>query len=261
MPAVLSDMQIHEISLVGQGADPDAHVVLVKSLDVVTPEEKAPMADLNPDLAEILKDVEGADALSDDIVAALNSFAERPAETPVVAEVTKETEEPVVVEPEVVVVETPAEVVVTEEPVAKSAEMVSMQKRLEDMETELAKARANEEIRVLVAKVKTEVPAVVVDAENLASIMYRIGKGVSDQADADAVLEVLKSASTAVREAGTFNEVGSSRTEADDSSPLGKILADIQRENPELSKQQAVAKAMSTPAGMRAYEEAATAAR
>lgn len=208
------------------------------------------MAELNPDIAKILEGVEGADALSPAIIEALNSYAP----TGGVAEADEAATAASATSEDLMTISTPEAIVKDEAGDEDGAEDV--RKELEDIRTELAKERATRETAELVQKVKTELPALVVDAEDVASVMFRIKKGQTTVADFDTVMGILKAASTAVREAGTFDERGTARAENDESSPIGKIVADIMRANPSLTKQQAVSKALETDEGRKLYLEA-----
>ncbi len=102
MTSILRNIHIDEVSLVYQGADPYAHIVMAKSagakpaVAITAPTSKgAHMSDLNKQLAKALDGVAGAGDLSSEIVNALNIAF--PTETPEVdpkADVTPPTETP-----------------------------------------------------------------------------------------------------------------------------------------------------------------------
>jgi hypothetical protein len=268
----LTDPQWDEVSVVKQGADPDARIVLIKSHK---PEETADMSapTLSTKLAKALEGVEGgAEALSDEMIEALNAAveaeteeeeaptAESTEEAPKAEEKSEEDETPAE-EPSPPAAELPAaEAAPAPEPVevGKTAEFVEVEKRLRAAEEKLATAERDAEIRTLTDEVSKSASGVAVEASELAQIVYRIRKGFSTPEDADKVVELIGTASAAVAEAGAFTESGSALGE-DDSDPLGKIvskmLADAEAAGAPITRPAAVSKALETEAGRAAYAE------
>lgn len=246
---MLTELVIDEVSLVRRGADQDAHVVLHKSADPRRSEETPPMTiDLTPAVAKALEGIDTS-GLSPEIVAALNATFATP-EAPAAAESTIETEAAPTGGGDVTTAEaTAGETSPEGEPVVKTAEQVALEKRLADAEGRIAEMTKAAEIGALVQKAKVELPALSIDAEEVATVMYRIGK-----ADADVVFKILKAASDAVAEAGTFTEAGSNLGR-DDATEFGKIVSKVMADQPSLTRPQAVAKALETAEGRAAYAQ------
>lgn len=244
MAHVLTDLAIDEVSLVRRGADQDAHVVLYKTAALAAPPEEIPRMTLNPAIA---KHLDGVD-LTDEQISSLNAEFEARASAPsgdgdVNGEGVPAAEAAPVAE--VADPGTPTEV-------GKSAEVVALEKRLEATEAELAKNRADVEKRDLVEKVKIELPALAIDADAVASVMFRLEK-----ADRDAYLGILQSVNKIAAEAGTFVERGSNLGD-DDADAFGKVVAKLMAETPGLSQPAAVSKALTTKEGRAAYVQRRT---
>jgi len=251
----LRDLSIDFVSLVPQGADEAAHIMLAKAHEEPTnpeaPTEGAPTSkephvanELNENVAKALGEDHGIE-LTDEQIAGLNALeaSAEPVADPVTTPVAP-----------VAPVADPASV---EDPVTKAIEPV--QKLLDETREELAKEREGREIATAVAKARIDYADLSVDPEEIGSAIYRLGKGIGTPEDSALVTSTLAAASAQNALAKVTAPVGfdGDAPEGSAAATVEGIAKDIQGADPTVTTLAARVAAARTPQGIAAYEAAA----
>lgn len=151
--------------------------------------------------------------------------------------------------------EAEAEAEAVEEEILKSADprLVEIVKAAEErayLAEQIAKAERDYRLeREFIAKADT-LGNLAISAEDFGLVLKNIADSISEE-DFDTIWQVLSAANESVAKSGIFEEVGKSVGANDSDSPMNvieKAAARIMNDNPSLSKEQAVAKALEADA-------------
>lgn len=208
MPAKLSSLKLDRVDLVPKGANPDAHIVLMKSADAV---ETVP-SDVEKDTKEKESAVENTNTPVDK------------ADT-VPAHIQK------MLDDQNARIE------------ALAKENADNKAKLEKAEETAAIEKAARERVEFIEKAKTEIPTLKGTPEDKGALVQKLYAGL-DKADADAVMDLLKSGDHALKQ--VMAEKGETGDDDSSDEAIVKIRekADaLQAANPRLTKQQAFKKA------------------
>lgn len=264
----LTVSSINEVSLVKQGADQDAHIVLWKSMDdnltnsdVVEEEiitsvdeeipvaEEAEMPDMPDIVAKALEGVEGAEGLSVEMLNAIANALQA-------AAVTTEPTAPVVDSAP----EANTDIDKSAEEVEKSVDTPvddTLEKALKEVDilkAEINREREAREVRDMLDVVRKEYSAFSEQAGDLGLALYRLEKNATTEEDRKVFKDILAQASRINTESALFKEAGSaSQATSDVGGELEKIARGfMERDN--INHAQAITKALETPEGKAAYE-------
>lgn len=264
MPQNLTDMTIDEISLVDDGANEDARVVIVKAKSGL-PGHAAPGGDdpSNPDAAsmaaasikEFEMDIETLSKALDDAEAKLAALEKRASD----AEAALKDAEEVIKAKDEEVAKAKAEAEAKakgekspdgdEDDVMKSLPE-SLRKRLEQADAiakaaqeEVTKMKEAQEQAEFIAKAKAMGAG---DAEKIGGLLMRVAKGTTTADDAATLETMLKAASEQGKTAALFKALGSDSAVDGEPEAMLKAKADeIQKASDgKLTKEQAYAKAV-----------------
>lgn len=265
MPQNLSDMTIEEISLVDDGANEDARVVIVKAKSGQSG-HAVPGGDdpSNPDAAamaaasikEFEMDIETLSKALEDAEAKLAALEKRASD----AEASLKDAEEVIKAKEAEIDEiSKAKNPPSDEEVLKALPE-AIRKRLEDAEAaakaaeeEVAKAKAAQETAEYIAKAKSLGAG---DAEKVGGLLLRVAKGLTTADDAATLESMLKAAGEQGKTAALFKALGSDTAVDGEPEAMLKAKADEIEKAAEgkLTKEQAYAKAVEqNPAIYSAY--------
>lgn len=265
MPQILKDMTIEEISLVDDGANEDARVVIVKAKSGQTGQAAPGGFDpSNPDAADMAAasikefemDIETLSKALDDAEAKLAALEKRASD----AEASlKDAEEVIKSKDDQITEITKAANPPSDDEVMKGLPE-SIRKRLEDAEAvakaaqeEVVKAKAAQEASEYIAKAKSLGAP---DAEKVGGLLLRVAKGTTTADDAATLETMLKAANAQGQTAALFKALGSDTAADAEPEAMLKAKADEIEKAAEgkMTKEQAYAKAVEqNPALYTAY--------
>lgn len=257
----LRNLSIDFVSLVPQGADPDAHIMLAKAhkpdptktSNPAAPTrglpigKEAPMAELNETVVKALGEDHGF-KLTDEQIAGLNALATEPTPDPT-PEATPEAA-PAARMPD------GTETATADAAITKAIEPI--QKRLEAAEESLAKEVEGREIAIAIEKARTDYAGLSVDPDEIGPAVYRMTKGTGTEEDAKIVTSALAAASTQNAMAKISEPIGF-EGDAPEGTPAATVEAlakDIQTADPTVGTLAARVAAATSAAGRVAYEAA-----
>lgn len=257
----LRDLSIDFVSLVPQGADPDAHIMLAKAH---TPEPTNPAAptrglptsketpvanELNENVAKALGEDHGFE-LTDEQIAGLNALTSEPVADP-------ETTNDPTPTPEATGEALAADTATADAAITKAVEPI--QKLLNETREELAKERETRGIADAVTQARKDFSDLSVDPDEIGPAIYRLGKGTGTEADMTLFKTTLAAASAQGAIAKISEPIG-----FDGEAPDGTAAAtveglakDIQTADPTVGTLAARVAAAKSPQGRAAYDAAA----
>jgi len=242
----LKKIDFDEVSLVRDGDDPQAEVVLAKSAKSVHEDTPRPTIgssgdyDTEADMPEIDKSalppdvVEYIETLEKSVDSIVDAFSDVLDEEDIKAleDGTPDDEDVYIIDEDVVDDE---EAPVLKSYIAQLEERVAKAERLaeEERRTRL-RAEALKKARSL---------APLGDVEELADLILTVNES-GDQKLAERIEKIFMAASEQIRKSAIFDEIGKTVSEFDVGGDLGRTVEEITKANPDLTREQAVMKAL-----------------